>query len=412
MKARQRGLAAVVTVAGVLGLVVWSTWRSDREGEESAHRWAGEQWDVARSCFVGTPVGRGEPESELVVKLWAQLLESRLRPPEGTPWPERCVGLLASVRGRGDADALATLEVLAPRVTPEMAPSAAAEALRALAAPIAVLDETMPPGARYDVPPPEPLPIALIVESLDVPFEPPRRPFLEARAGDAVLFDELGDRRITGATGGPFALETPDGPPTALTPPTPAARHPRFVDARPAQPRVLEPRIAWLDDGVIHLDDVTVPHEVEGATQLAVCGDAHWIVGAEHGVYLAPARPIRPPPPRAGVRVACDATAVVLAWPDEDRFTLARCDRAGCAALPPLTMGGDLQIAVHDGAVVATGRDPESGLTVARVGHGSRDAWSAPSPTPRGRLSASAEGFTITTAAGRTVRSDTGLLFR
>ena len=75
-------------------------------------------------------------------------------------------------------------------------------------------------------------------------------------------------------------------------------------------------------------------------------------------------------------------------------------------------MGGDLQIAVHDGAVVATGRDPESGLTVARVGHGSRDAWSAPSPTPRGRLSANAEGFTITTAAGRSVRSDTGLLFR
>lgn len=399
MKGRQRGLAAVVTVAGVLALVAWSTWRGDRDGEESARRWAGEQWDVARGCFLGTPAGRGEAESELVVKLCGRLLETRLSPPEGTPWPARCVGLLTGVRDAGDADAIAALEILAPRVTPEMSLEDAAEALRELAGPIATLDEAMPPGAAWDPPAAGP-PVALILESLDDALAPPQRPFLSASAGEARLFDELGERRITGAPGGPWTLERPDAAPTELSPPTPTARHPRFGAGG----------LVWLDDDVIHAGEVEVPHRVEGADGLALCGDAHWILAAGERVFRAPAQPIRPTPPRAGVRVACDASRVVLAWPEEGRFRLVACTDAGCAALPPLPAGGDLQLAVRGETIVAAARDPESGVPVTRRLDG--DAWSAPSPAPRGRLSADAEAFTLTTADGRAVRSETGLSFR
>src|SRR5690606_3902017 len=129
-------------------------------------------------------------------------------------------------------DALATLEVLAPRV---LQPGADAHlslrdaALRAgeLAAPIAILDEAMPSGAEYDasafVRPDLGVPADVVLASLACP--PAELVEVEAEAADLEGFDDeltfcrAGDRRHAIASRGDRRFWIgPDAEPVSITP--------------------------------------------------------------------------------------------------------------------------------------------------------------------------------------------------
>lgn len=153
---KSRVVAGFVSIAGVIAIWAFSAARQSEQTEAVTRAWLGEQWDVARRCLVGTPIGRSEGVEVLRARLERELVSSLA---SDARWPARCAGLLRSLRAdrsilRADpGDALAALEVLVPRVLPHeesIDVRGAAERARELAEPIARLDAAMPSGAEYD----------------------------------------------------------------------------------------------------------------------------------------------------------------------------------------------------------------------------------------------------------------------
>jgi hypothetical protein len=153
-------IAALVTIGGVVAILAVNAARQREQTEVAGREWIGEQWDVARNCLTGTPIGRGESEATITRRLEQRLLETLARSPRdpSRAWPARCAGIFPTLHAdrvvmRADpGDSLAQLEVLVPRVlgappydVREIAPRA-----RELAGAIAVLDRAMPAGAEYD----------------------------------------------------------------------------------------------------------------------------------------------------------------------------------------------------------------------------------------------------------------------
>lgn len=421
----------MVTVAGALAIWTFASLRQQDRTEALSRRWLGEQWDVARHCLLGTPLGRGEGADAIARRLEARLLETLAEaseaeaPPDPeTLWPTRCVPRLADLRAdpsvmdADPGDAVATLEVLAPRVIrvgpngPGMlALGDAAARARELAGPIATLDEAMPSGGEYaperyaDAAPR--VPPADVIRSLACATRAPaRRPFFRAALGDAVLYDELEtdarSMRLTGEpAGAAHTLSVASAEGTETRPLEARGTHPRFWDAR---------TLLWLDGGRVvraPLDgaaEAPVDLGVE-ARGLALCraGEtAHLLLATEEGPRwvrwtpgAAPGPPVsvRPAPPPAGVVLACSGEAVALAWPDEGRWVGARCADGGCAALPPLEAGGDLQLAVKGDALLAVARGRRTDLRLAR--RLEDDGWSAPTAVLRGDLGVEGDRFVL-----------------
>lgn len=159
---KSQGVASLVTIAGVAAIWAMGAWRQEGQTEALARRWAGEQWDVARRCLVGTPIGRSEGVEALREKLEHELVWDVVRQASSEHrWPARCAALLPSldvspsILRTDPGDALSTLNVLVSRVLTSDAEGVfsmreAAARARELAEPIALLDAAMPSGAEYD----------------------------------------------------------------------------------------------------------------------------------------------------------------------------------------------------------------------------------------------------------------------
>jgi hypothetical protein len=425
-----------------------SSMRQESQTQELSRQWVGEQWDVARNCLVGTPIGRGEGEAEIASVLEERLLRSLAEaseadaPPDPDAlWPARCAPILSSLRVdrsilRSDpGDALDTLEVLLPRVVrvgpdgPAMlALGDAAARARELAEAIVALDEAMPHGAEYDSADYETegpaIAAAAVVRSMScVSAASPRRPFFEARLTEGVLFDEIedGDRamRLTASSpDGPFQLSiaSPSGTETRAVE---GGRHPRFWS-----PDML----LWLSGSSLRRGPVdgateTIELDVEGADAISVCrggdgavghvfvrtaDDVRWVRvdGDDGGAPI----PVRPAPPSSGPVVACSDEVAVLAWNDDDgHWTGALCRERACRALPILDAGGDLRLAVEGTRVLAVARGRRTDLPLARLLRDEEElAWGEPSVVARGGLRATTEGFAIDACEDH-LRSSDGL---
>lgn len=414
-------IAGFVTIAGVVAIWVFGAARQDEQARTLGRQYVGEQWDVARNCLLGTPIGRGQDEETIRALLDRQLVRAMAgavtEPDRGALWPARCVPLLSGLRAdpsilRADpGDALPTLEVLAPRVldgTPLVTRQARARA-HELASAIARLDAAMPSGAEYDpsdyaeeegaIPP------AAVLGSLEcAPARPARRPFLDARSGDDALYDELalGERsqRISGAPEGAFTLTTssPEGT-TRRELAREDARHPLLWD---------EQTLLWIDAGGSRLTLEQGGAERGGAAiegppieRAAICRTergAH-LVAQSGGALGWIAWPDAGAPPRAPVAVdaepasgaflACGEDAMILAWPTSEGWRGVSCQGARCEPMPLLAAGGDLQVGFARRAV-AVARGLRSDLPVARALAREDGAlgWSAPVPVVRGALGA------------------------
>lgn len=424
---KQRLVAAFVTVIGVAAIWAFSAWRQEGQTEALGRQWVGEQWDLARYCLVGTPLHRGEPEADIAWRLEARLYQTLLEASEseGDPearWPTSCVARLASLRAdpsvlEGDpGDAIATLEVLAPRVIHEgtagparFAVGDAFDRVRELAEPIARLDEVMPPGGAHDPSRyPEPaFDVATVRRSMACSASPAVRPFL----GEGALLDEIEigavSRRLVAEEGAYRQLEAgPDG-----TDERALAR-----DGFTA-PRFVGEEVGWLasDGRTLAVGDRTIALTglPEGATRFASCsaGDAtHLALLAGEQVYAAridgdtaAAIAVRPRPPREGARFFCGEDAAAFAWFDDGRWRGALCRDGECRALPPLEAGGDLSIALGP-EVLAVGRGRATDLPVARALDD--DAWGEPFLAVRGRVVGTNEGYAAQTCDGRLVSRD------
>ncbi len=173
MKMR-RAIAILVTIGGVVLILVFASARQRDQTETYARQYTGEQWDVARNCLLGTPIGRGQRVAEIREILRARLLSTLAQASEAEPapavdrlWPARCAGIFptlradASIFARDPGNALSMLEVLVPRVLESMPGDAQAlvavdRRIAELAEPIARLDAAMPAGggpAPHDYPP-------------------------------------------------------------------------------------------------------------------------------------------------------------------------------------------------------------------------------------------------------------------
>ncbi|MFK7985441.1 MAG: hypothetical protein AB8I08_05380 [Sandaracinaceae bacterium] len=427
---RQRGIAAIVTVAGALGILTLSVVQRQGEDEAGSRRWVGEQWDVARECLVGTPIGRGDSEAAIAermeVELYGALLEAALAeaPDPHSLWPARCVPRLAGLHReramfRQDPDAaLAQLEVLAPRLLrPEGAVPYAVgdrrEQLRELASAVAELDAAMPFGAEYaaeDFPTPT-LDPAQVVASMACRVSPTRRPFLEEGVLDA-LEGEVSwrltedDGRFTRTISGPVG--TRDVELERL------GTQPRFMN--------LDGDVAWLDaesqELVMGEDRHTIgpgsvrrfaPCFFDGRTpQLVWATDTGvaWSSWSEDAVP-SPPHPVEPTPPLAGTQVACSNEELVLAWFEDGRWQVVRCADDACRALG-LEAHGDLQLAAGPAGVLALSTTPGSDLTMVRIA--SDDTWSEPRVGLRGRLRSVPGGYALDTCSG-SLRSEDGILW-
>lgn len=414
-------IAGFVTIAGVVAIWVFGAARQDEQARTLARQYVGEQWDVARNCLLGTPIGRGQSEETIRALLDRQLVRAMAgavtEPDRGALWPARCVPLLSGLRAdpsilRADpGDALPTIEVLAPRVldgAPLVARQARARA-HELAPAIARLDAAMPSGAEYD--PSDyaqdegAIGAAAVLGSLEcAPVRPARRPFLDAESGDDALYDELalGERslRVSGAPEGGFALTTssPEGT-TRRELAREGARHPLLWD---------EQTILWID-----ADGSRLTLEQDGAEQRGAAIEGPPVERAalcrtERGAHLVArsggslawiAWPDASGPPRArvamdaepasGAFLACGEDAVILAWPTSEGWRGVSCEGRRCEPAPLLAAGGDLQIAFSR-RPVAVGRGLRSELPVARalaLDEGAL-AWSEPVPVVRGMLGA------------------------
>lgn len=173
----RRLLAGGVTTLGVLAIWAVASMRQEDQTVALGRAWVGEQWDVARRCVVGTPIGRRGSERALADRLAAMAIDTlaELDAAEAAPeparlWPARCAPLFdglrvdAAVTGADLSRHVAELDALARHaLAPRDAAGTIARA-RALAGPIHALDRAMPPGAEYDpthFPPPraDPAPI-------------------------------------------------------------------------------------------------------------------------------------------------------------------------------------------------------------------------------------------------------------
>ncbi len=401
-------LATGVTTLGVIAIWLFASFRQEDQTIELSRRWVGEQWDIARRCVIGTPVGRSDTQEQKADRMAAMAIEALASASEGdeepsleTLWPARCAPLFRRLRvspevtGGDVSGAVGELEVLVRRVI-EMDDVARTVAnARELAGPIHALDRGMPAGAEYDpthfgAPTVDPAPIEASFEAFT--REPPR-PFLSATAGGQPLYDELDGARLVGGDG--YRRETPDGQ-TVLS--VEGLGFPRFDGET----------IAWLVEGeaAIQIGERTLalPFDTPPSA-FAPCdgGDAFLVlVGGEvFFVREGPAStmqasPLHPTPPLVGAAWACDTRTSVVAWPAEEadgRWVGSRCGAGGCAALPPLRAGGDLQVAVGAGRSLAVSRGRRTDLRFWR--ELSTSGWSAPTPVAFGSPRVVARGLQI-----------------
>lgn len=388
MKNKQ-ALATFVTISGVVAVWTIASMRQAEQTEAISRQWIGEQWDVARQCIVGTPIGRGEDTGDrLVARAIETLVEASIAEDEPDPdrlWPARCVGLLSSLRveppvSRGDtSDAVGELEVLMPRVIDVNDSARTISDARELAESVAALDETMPPGAEYELDAfPDPdvdFDTARAIEqSFGCEVHGASRPFLRARAGGEILYDQLGDERLTRGDDGTVTLESPSGS--------------TEIDVRGPFVRFVDGELAWLAPGeaAILRGDTRIELPIEGVpSAFAPCGDDWLLLVGEQVLLVRGKRAIhvRPTPPLEGVVWVCSEELAVFAWTEGDRWYGVRCGDA-CEPLPPLDAGGDLQLDARGPTAFAVGRGARGDLPLAwRLGD---DEWSSPRPVLRGRF--------------------------
>lgn len=160
----KRAVAAAVTSVGVLAIWAMATVRQEDQTRELGRQWVGEQWDIARRCVVGTPIGRRDAEEAVADRLAANAVDTLASvafedeaPDPARLWPARCAPLLSglnvdpSVTGGTDLSRpVAELEALARHALTLDDPAQTLLRARELAGPIHVLDGAMPPGAEYD----------------------------------------------------------------------------------------------------------------------------------------------------------------------------------------------------------------------------------------------------------------------
>lgn len=445
-------LAGFVSVAGVVAIWALSAARQQDQTVAISRQWVGEQWDVARTCLVGTPIGRGESPEAIAAQLDAKLVDTLValadaeEPPDrAVTWPTRCVSLLPSLRVdasllRGDpGSALAELEVLVPRVIPadaeagvELSVATARERLRELAEPIARLDAAMPSGADYDVArfarPDLGAPPEVALDSLECP--PPtraQRPFLDARIGDEALFDELEveDRslRLSGTAGGAFQLASAGSGGTELRPVSrPDAQHPLLWDestllwvlADSAQ-LALRALGAEADEARVTVDE-GAPFERVALCRADATGhlvtqrgeELSWVRWAGPGERATRPVPLPRRPPEHGVLVACDDDRLALVWQEGETWTGLLCAAEACEPVPPFVGRGDVQIAVS-GELLAVGRGRWSALPVARtLARETELAWTEPVVAARGRLTVSEGAYGLDLCEGAHLESADG----
>ncbi len=450
-------LAGMVSIAGVVTIWILGASHQARQTEVLSRQWVGEQWDVARTCLLGTPVGRGEPEEAIAARLDVMLVDTLTTLAHASPlpereatWPTRCVPLFATLRadpsilGGDPSDALTELEVLSPRVLPadgsDVVTAQARARARELAASIARLDAIMPSGAEYDVArferPDRGVDPALALRSLDCSIpSAAQRPFLGARVGDEELFDELEvdgrSLRLSGALGGASQLATasPDGTETR-TLSREDGRHPLLWDASTAL-WVLSDSARLALRAVDGTEDTAVVIVDEGAAfdRVALCradaaghliaqrGDERsWVRWAGPGEEASPPVALGARPAASGVRMACDDDRLALVWQegDEPRWTGVLCAADRCEPIPRFEAWGDLQIAVS-GEVLVVGRVRRSDLPLARVlTREAAVAWSAPVVAARARLAVTEGTYDLEVcgadgAPSTRVESDDGL---
>ncbi len=440
---RNKIVAGFVSVAGVIVIWLVASARQNEQTEALSRQWVGEQWDVARNCLLGTPIGRGEDEETIRALLDRQLVlamaSAVTEPDRDRLWPARCAPLFEQLRVdrsilRGDpGDAPSTLEVLAPRVlegTPLVTRQARARA-HELAEAIARLDAVMPSGAEYDpreYAHDEGMPAAAMLGSLECPpIRAARRPLLDARAGGDVLYDELalGDRslRLSGAAGAfSLSVASPSGTESrALA--REGATHPLLWDERSilwVSPTSLSVRDLDADTDAAStavdgppIDRAALCRTARGAHLVARRGDAlAWIawpdpIAAARAPVAIDARPTE------GAFLACSDDAMLLAGPDDEGWRSVLCEDGRCEAAPLLAAGGDLQLAMGDHPL-AVARGPRSDLPVARALR--RDegalAWSDPVPVVRGLLSSAGGSFRLEACSGAGFTSEDGATWR
>ncbi len=425
---RQRALAAFAAV-GVVGVVLaYAASRQDEDAAAADLAYYGEEWDVARQCLVGTPIGRRDGAAriaeQLEAKAYAALAELEGGADPEATWPLACLGRVGRLRPAPDlasdpGPALSSLELQLARAL--AAPLDAAEVptrMRDLAAPIAILDAALPAGATYDparYPAVDPGAGRAAIHDSHA-CDPPRvarRPFLHAEAGGEPLHDErargdvserlLGDAERRLARSGPDldeerALEATD------------LRLPRFFDdGHLAWLTVGDPPALVVQDLVTGARDPARPLPVpraeawasRGSSHVLAAGDEAWLVFTD---ALDVAHPLAPAPPAEGVVWASRPGTAALAWFTGDGWEGVRCT-PHCTPLPPLAAAGDVQLEVAGGRVLAVGRGPRTGLTYAWRATAD-GTWSAPTPMARGRLSASEEGFQVSYCGGRVTSPD------
>ena len=414
---------ASITLAAVVFAV--ASRMQDQGADVADRQWYGEQWDVARYCLVGTPIGRRDGPTGIATQLearaYATLAELEREPDPDARWPVRCLSQLAQLRDPPELSAdpepiLAELEIaIARAMTAPRTVASVPERVRALAEPIAQLDGLMPSGAEYD---PARYPLvdpgvgreAIVRSHACPPVSPPRRVFLAATIGGEPLHDERtrGDvsERLVGPPGGLRLVRSgPDGTEERALRPG-GLRLPRFFD---------ETRLAWLsaEDEV----PAVVLESIEDGTRaepLVVAGhpprgwavrDGVIVLRGERSASLVrwtgpdPALSIDPRPPDEGLVWASDDATVALAWFEEGHWIGARCADT-CRSLPALAAGGDLQLAVVDGALFALARGAESDLALGWRLAPESAAWSGPVPLARGRLERTEDGLLVRDCGG------------
>ena len=441
----KRALAVLVAVGGALAVWAFANARQDGETEAVSRQWVGDQWDVARACLTGTPIGRGQSEDEIASYLGARLVdtivsasESDEELDENLTWPARCLGPLSSLRvepglvGGDPSDALNTLEVLIPRVLPNgpegptrFTVGLAADRARELAEPIARLDEMMPDGSEYDVAEYDdaaPATQTAALASLVCPTpRPARRPFLRAGLGDERLADQLEDGdasfRITSTDGTRWTLSRTDANGIETTP-LDRTGFPRFFNR--------DREIVWLEPDAFVLDDAPLaPRPGVAGDAMALCRRhdvVHFFVGSADSVSvlryefpdstIASPVAVRPTPPVESTVLGCDETTAIALWvqASEDRrprWHGAVCRDGACARTEPLDAGGDLQLEVRAGVVHVVARARRTDLSLVRTLEGTE--WSEAVPVARGTLMQDQERLWIEACEGIETRWDRAL---
>lgn len=435
---KKRAMALGASLVLVVGVLAVAQRMNGGEASQDNVRWYGEQWDIARRCLAGTPIGRGTTPAALAPSLTALLLEALTEREAGadpaaadpdTLWPARCLPRIESLRAppelpQDPGPALAALE-LAARTTLRDAEDAATldAAVAPLAEAIARTDAAMPSGAEYDRAR-HPTPrldgaARLVVASLACPPTPTApRAFLRASEGGETLHDERTEgttlERLIG-DGDRLRLErsSPTGTETTALHPSAGWREPRFFGDG----------IVWVtkDDpltiGLAAADGGGLTVERE----LAIADLVTWtpidtviLARTAHGAWLVPwdkprdrTEVIPPPPDRGLIGTHADGVTVV-GWIEEGSLRGVVC-RPECSVLPTLVTGEDIQLGVVRGRVVAMTRSTHGPLSFTRVLDRGASTWTAPLPVPRGTLETrSPSGLRIVSCTG-TVISGSGV---